>query len=166
MAKKITLTVNESLSRKIDEWRSSFNLSRLFQDAVTEAIKRKEEFQRMLSGKGDIPQIVERLKAEKRGWLEKARAEGEEDGTSWAGRAHYEELTAAVAASSAASAASAEGAPPSDAERRAAEAWEERRGPVGTDEKEKDDARAAYRRGWRTGVCGLWDLVKDQLDDE
>jgi len=163
MAKKITLTVNESLSRKIDEWRSSFNLSRLFQDAVTEAIKRKEEFQRMLSGKGDIPQIVERLKAEKRGWLEKARAAGEEDGASWAGRAHYEELTEAVAA---VSATSAEGAPPPDAERRAAEAWEERRGPVGTDEKEKDDARAAYRRGWRTGVCGLWDLVKDQLDDE
>ncbi len=72
MAKKITLTVNENLFKQIDAWRSSFNLSRLFQDAVSEAIRHKEEFQRMLSGNADIPRIVERLKLEKQGLLENA----------------------------------------------------------------------------------------------
>lgn len=160
MAKKITLTVNESLSKKIDEWRSSFNLSRLFQDAVTEAIKKKEEFHRMLSGKDNLPQIVERLKAEKRGWLIKARAAGEKDGSAWAGSAHYEDLTAEVAA------ASEDCATPTDAERHSSEAWERRLGPTGIDEGERNAARKAYRDGWREGVRGFWDLVKDQLGDE
>jgi len=155
MAKKITLTVNESLFQQIDAWRSSFNLSRLFQDAVSEAIKRKEEFQRMLSGSADIPRIVERLRNEKLGALEKAAAAGKSDGSAWAGRAHYEELVAVV------------GTIPSstDAEDKAAQAWQSHSGITGLEGKGAGTAMAAYREGWRTGVIGLWDLVKDQLDN-
>ncbi len=164
MAKKITLTVNENLFAKIDEWRSSFNLSRLFQEAVSEAIKKKEEFHRMLTGTADIPKIVERLKAEKRGSLEKAAAAGKTDGGAWAGRAHYEELVAAVAAMAPrAPMDQHEAKDRIDAESRSLEAWELRQGAM--DDKERDDARLAYCGGWRTGVSGLWDLVKEKLDD-
>jgi len=155
MAKKITLTVNESLFRQIDAWRSSFNLSRLFQDAVSEAIKRKEEFQRLLSGNTDIPRIVERLRNEKQGVLEKAGAAGKADGSAWAGRAHYEELVTVVGAIPA----------PTDAEDRSAQAWESHAGLAKLEDKAAETALAAYRAGWRTGVIGLWNLVKDQLDD-
>ncbi len=157
MAKKITLTVTESLSRKIETWRSSFNLSRLFQDAVSEAIGRKEEFQKRLSGKADIPQIVERLKAEKRGLRDKAAAAGEAEGSAWAGRAHYEDLVAAVMAASSAR--------PASEENRAVQDWEAHHSPAGMEEKEREAVREAYRGGWRSGVLGLWDRVKDQLQD-
>jgi hypothetical protein len=36
---------------------------------------------------------------------------------------------------------------------------------AGMDEKELKDTRLSYRDGWRTGVSGLWDLVKEKLDD-
>jgi hypothetical protein len=155
MTKKITLTVNESLFQQIDAWRSSFNLSRLFQDAVSEAIKRKEEFQRLLSGSADIPGIVERLRNEKLGALEKAEAAGKADGGAWAGRAHYEELVAVVGAIPATT----------DAEDRSARAWESHAGLARLEGKAAGTALAAYREGWRAGVIGLWDLVKDQLDN-
>jgi hypothetical protein len=155
MAKKITLTVNESLFRQIDAWRSSFNLSRLFQDAVSEAIKRKEEFQRMLSGSTDIPRIVERLRNEKLGALEKAVAAGKADGSAWAGRAHYEELVTVVGAIPAST----------DAEDRSTQAWGSHSGLATLEGNAAETALAAYREGWRTGVIGLWDLVKDQLDN-
>ena len=165
MAKKITLTVNENLFAKIDEWRSSFNLSRLFQEAVSEAIKKKEEFHRMLTGTADIPKIVERLKAEKRGSLEKAAAAGKTDGG--AARvigAVRKELVAAVAAMAPrAPMDQHEAKDRIDAESRSLEAWELRQGAM--DDKERDDARLAYCGGWRTGVSGLWDLVKEKLDD-
>jgi len=156
MAKKITLTVNESLFKQIDAWRSSFNLSRLFQDAVSEAIRHKEEFQRMLSGSVDIPRIVERLKAEKRGALEKAQAAGKADGSAWAGRAHYAELVSVVGAIPAAT----------EAEDKSIQNWELRHGLAGMEGKPREEAMEAYRSGWRTGVGGLWDMVKDQLGDE
>jgi len=155
MAKKITLTVNENLFRQIDAWRSSFNLSRLFQDAVSEAIRRKEEFQHLLSGAADIPRIVERLKAEKQHLFENARAAGTADGSAWAARAHYEELVAAVR--------SIPGT--TDAEIKAAKAWEARHKLAGPDGALHDAAVAAFREGWNTGVTGLWDLVKAQLGE-
>ena len=163
MAKKITLTVNENLFSKIDQWRSSFNLSKLFQDAVSEAIKAKEEFQRMLSGKEDIPQIVERLKAEKRGWLENARRDGESDGGTWAGKAHYGELISVVALIDGNRPGQDDDATTSAAEDLCVEIWEKKH--RSGEATEAEDAKKAYRGGWRTGVAGLWELVKDQLDD-
>lgn len=156
MAKKITLTVNEYLFAQIDRWRSSFNLSRLFQDAVSEAIKAKEEFQRLLSGDPDIPRIVERLKAEKRGSLEKASTEGKADGAAWAAHAHYDELVAAVGS----------GQRATEAGLQALEAWTARRGLEGLSGAQRDEAEAAYMEGWRAGLFGLWELVKDELGDE
>jgi hypothetical protein len=171
MAKKITLTVNETLFDKIDQWRSSFNLSKVFQDAVSEAIKAKEEFHRRLSGKEDIPQIVERLKAEKRGCLGKACSDGESDGGSWAGRAHYRELVSVLAwmneetngQSTAKAMPAAKNTPaPED---QCFEVWQKRANLPDTGSPELADLEQAYREGWRTGVRGLWEIIKDQLDD-
>jgi hypothetical protein len=165
MARKITLTVNENLFGKIDQWRSSFNLSKLFQDAVSEAIKAKEEFHRMLSGKEDIPQIVERLKTEKRGWLETARRDGESDGGTWAGKAHYGDLVSVLALIDGSRTGQGVGEATSAAEDQCVEVWERKRRSAGASSAELEEAKHAYRKGWRAGVAGLWELVKDQLDD-
>ncbi|OHD81269.1 MAG: hypothetical protein A3J97_00700 [Spirochaetes bacterium RIFOXYC1_FULL_54_7] len=166
MAKKITLTVNENLFSKIDQWRSSFNLSKLFQDAVSEAIKAKEEFHRMLSGKEDIPGIVERLKAEKRGWLETARRDGESDGGTWAGKAHYSELISVLALIDSKRASDGDGEAISAAEDQCVEVWERKRKVAAALSPELEDAIRGYREGWRAGVAGLWEIVKDQLDEK
>ena len=165
MAKKITLTVNESLFSKIDQWRSSFNLSKLFQDAVSEAIKAKEEFHRMMSGSEDIPRIVERLKAEKRSLLEKSQYEGEADGSTWAGKAHYKELVTVLAQLDTLKASGPDTSIPPKAEDLCVKAWQQRENPPDTDSSGQSGTTQAYRTGWRTGVRGLWDMVKDQLDD-
>jgi len=165
MAKKITLTVNETLFSKIDQWRSSFNLSKLFQEAVSEAIKAKEEFYRRLSGEEDLPQIVERLKSEKRVWLEKAHAEGEADGTAWAGRAHYKDLVATLALMAGGTLDGAAGYSLPAAEDQCVEAWQKKGQLPGTGSPGLGEVEQVYREGWRDGVRGLWEIVKDQLDD-
>lgn len=164
MAKKITLTVNESLFSKIDQWRSSFNLSKVFQDAVSEAIKAKEELQRMLSGKEDIPRIIERLRAEKSSWLGNARRDGEQDGGAWASHAHYKDLVQTLDVLSSLDTGTLPiGSAPS-AENQCVDTWL-RKGTLNIGgSPHLDEATKAYREGWRTGVRSLWDLVKDQVE--
>lgn len=147
MAKKITLTVTESLSAQLDAWRSSFNLSKLFQDALAEAIHKKEELQRLLKGTADLTQTVERLRAEKKDSLRKVEARGKVDGGAWAAHAHYDDLTAVVGALPVRT-------PQEDA---AVAQWLETDG--------SQEMTDAYRCGWQTGVAALWDMVKDQLEE-
>ena len=49
MAQKITLSIPDLLHEKLKEWRASFNLSKMFQEVVTDAILKKEEFQKRFS---------------------------------------------------------------------------------------------------------------------
>ena len=48
MTQKITLSIPDRLHEKLNEWRSSFNLSKMFQDALSDAIKKKEAFSKKL----------------------------------------------------------------------------------------------------------------------
>ena len=119
----------------------------------------------MLSGKEDIPQIIERLKEEKRGWLESARSEGESDGGNWAAKAHYSELVLALAQiGSLKSSEDTRGSVPA-AEDLCLDYWEKGWKMKDTNSPEQDEARRVYREGWRAGVLGLWELVRNQLED-
>jgi hypothetical protein len=100
MARKITLTVPDALYSKIDQWRTGFNLSRIFQDAIAEAIHKKEVFQERLTEDNSLPDIISRLKIEKAGWECSIAEQAERAGSLWASRAHYEELILAVNTSS------------------------------------------------------------------
>ncbi len=92
MAQKITLSIPDLLHEKLKEWRASFNLSKMFQDAVTDAIHRKEDFQKRLSKDYDMSDIIKRLKQEKLIWEKQYYKLGKEEGLQWAKTAHYEEL--------------------------------------------------------------------------
>jgi hypothetical protein len=97
MARRVTVSIPDMLYEKLEKWRESFNLSKMFQDAVMEAIQRKEDFQKRIREDLDLHAIVERLRQEK------ARSEGNffesgrRDGLLWARSAHYDELMYAVA---------------------------------------------------------------------
>lgn len=92
MAQKITLSIPDLLHEKLDEWRTSFNFSKMFQEALTDAIQRKEEFQKRFSDDFDISEIVNRLKQEKLVWEKQYYKKGKAEGFRWAKAAHYKNL--------------------------------------------------------------------------
>lgn len=92
MTQKITLSIPDLLHEKLEEWRASFNLSKMFQEALTEAIQRKEEFQKRFSEDFDLSEVIKRLKQEKLAWEKKFYKLGKDEGLRWAKIAHYCDL--------------------------------------------------------------------------
>ena len=92
MAQKITLSIPDMLYEKLKEWRTSFNLSKMFQEAVADAIQKKEEFQKRFSKDHNMAEIITRLKQEKMIWEKQFYQLGREEGLKWARTAHYEDL--------------------------------------------------------------------------
>ncbi len=92
MTHKITLSIPDMLHEKLKEWRDSFNLSKMFQEAVTEAIQKKELFHKRFAEDFDMPEIVRRLKQEKMIWEKQFYKSGKKEGLKWARSAHYEDL--------------------------------------------------------------------------
>ncbi|MCP3875851.1 MAG: hypothetical protein GY699_22195 [Desulfobacteraceae bacterium] len=92
MTQKITLSIPDLLHEKLKEWRNSFNFSKMFQDTLTEAIQKKEAFQKRFSEDFDMPEIIKRLKQEKLIWEKKYYQLGKEAALNWAKVAHYEDL--------------------------------------------------------------------------
>ena len=96
MAKKITISIPDMLHEKLEKWRQSFNLSKMFQEAVTDAIQKKEDFHKRIKEDLDMAEIIERLRIEKLksegDYTENGRAEG----LLWAKNAHYDELRYAL----------------------------------------------------------------------
>ncbi|MBU1344835.1 MAG: hypothetical protein KKE44_08625 [Proteobacteria bacterium] len=92
MAQKITLSIPDLLHEKLKDWRTSFNLSKMFQEAITDAIQRKEEFQKRFSEDFDMSEIIKRLKHEKLVWEKQYFKKGKAEGFRWAKTAHYEDL--------------------------------------------------------------------------
>lgn len=96
MAKKVTISIPDLLHEKLEKWRESFNLSKMFQDAVAEAIQRKEEFQKRLKEDLDLGQIIDRLRQEKMESEGNYFESGKNDGILWAKTAHYDDLQYAL----------------------------------------------------------------------
>ncbi len=92
MSQKVTLSIPDMLHEKLEEWRASFNLSKMFQDALTEAIQKKEEFQKRFSDDFDMSDTLKRLKKEKFIWEKNFFKLGTSEGFEWAKKAHYENL--------------------------------------------------------------------------
>jgi hypothetical protein len=91
--RKFNLSVPDGLSEKIAEQREYLgSLSAIFQEAVSEKIRRKEEFEARLKGDEDIDAIVERLRKEKAMAQTDYREKGKLDGLAWAKAASYTDL--------------------------------------------------------------------------
>ena len=65
MAKKITISVPDDLYEKMTVWKSSLNFSKVFQDAVSGMIRKKEVLTSRLREEIDFSAVVDRLKKEK-----------------------------------------------------------------------------------------------------
>ena len=92
MTRKITLSIPDMLHEKMEEWRKSFNLSKMFQDTLTDAIQKKEAFQRRLREDHDVTDIIERLRYEKMQSEGNYSENGKKEGIEWVKNAHYDDL--------------------------------------------------------------------------
>jgi hypothetical protein len=157
MARKVTVSIPDMLYEKMERWRRSFNLSRMFQDAVAEAIQKKEDFQKRLQEDLDLSEVIARLRKEK------ARSEGDFfdtgkcDGVLWAKSAGYDDIMYALA-------------------------WEDLDNALqdrilGSYFSEKIEAgkppamnngtvneyTRLYLRGWKKGLTEFWNEIKNKL---
>jgi len=96
MTQKVTLSIPDMLHEKLSKWRKSFNLSQMFQEALLDAIQKKEEFQKRVMQDFDMSEIISRLKQEKLEFEKNYLEMGIHKGIEWAKRAHYEDLVYAV----------------------------------------------------------------------
>ena len=92
MSQKITLSIPDLLHEKLEEWRASFNLSKMFQEALTEAIQKKEELQKRFTEEFDISDVVKRLRREKQDLEKRFYNAGRTEGLNWARSARYHDL--------------------------------------------------------------------------
>ncbi len=157
MAKKVTVSIPDMLHEKMEKWRESFNLSKMFQDAVMEAIQKKEDFQKRIREDLDLQQIIERLRREK------ARSEGNlfdagrRDGLHWARLAHYDDLMYALDWDDFDNALKDETLGGFFQEKSKKNSLFEGR-PEGLSESFR-----VYVKGWKSGVEQFWSEIREKL---
>lgn len=157
MAKKVTVSIPDILHEKMEKWRQSFNLSKMFQEAVAEAIQKKEDFQKRIQEDLDLAEVVERLRYEKACSEGGFFTNGQRDGIAWVKHAHYDDIMYALK-------------------------WKD----VDNVDKDKvlgeyfsgkireikemnissegvNEYVRAYVRGWQKGLADFWDEIKAKL---
>jgi predicted CopG family antitoxin len=162
MAKKVTISVPDELYEKMVAWKSSMNFSRVFQNAVSGMIQKKEALTSRIRNEIDFSAVVDRLKKEKIDYEFNIAECGKKDGLEWCKTAHYDELQYALAWT-----------PYKDPDRdqelgeyfsQMFEAYKKRL--TATGQKAQDYLSGfseKYVRGWKEGVDLFWSEVKDKL---
>jgi len=100
MAQKITISVPDELYERMQHWKSSVNFSKVFQNAISGMIQKKEAFASKIGKELDFATIVDRLKKEKIDYEFNITECGKNDGVEWCKTAHYHELQYALALTS------------------------------------------------------------------
>jgi hypothetical protein len=149
MTRKVTVSIPDMLHEKLEKWRNSFNMSKMFQDAIAEAIQKKEEFQRRMQGEENLSDIISRLKSEKRRSQKDYRDIGHQHGIQWAKSAHYDDLVYAVTWENVTSAANDSVLGSYFVEK----LTEDRRTAI--KENSPNDFAQAFVQGWKEGVMGI-----------
>ncbi len=157
MTRKITLSIPDMLHEKLEEWRKSFNLSKMFQDALSEAIHKKEEFQKRLQDDLSMSETIERLKLEKRLSEGNYAENGRIEGFLWAKSAHYDDLMYALSFDSAAAMATDERLSACFGETIASDYLMEQSGEA------LNKHTKLFIEGWRTGVNEFWKEIEEKL---
>jgi hypothetical protein len=157
MAKKVTVSIPDMLHEKMEKWRESFNLSKMFQDAVMEAIQKKEDFQKRIREDLDLHDIIERLRKEKASSEEDFSDSGRRDGLLWARSAHYDDLIYALDWSDIDNAVKDEVLGGFFLEKSKNNKLLEAR-PEGLSESFR-----VYIKGWKSGVEQFWNEIREKL---
>jgi len=159
---KITISVPDDLYEKMKEWKSSLNFSKVFQNAVSLMIQRKEELTYRIKKEMDFSAVVDRLKKEKMDLEFNFTEWGKNDGLEWCKTAHYQELQYALALASYEDVVQDE-----ELGGYFSEMFEKYKKQLTSSGKKAQDAlndfSERYLRGWKEGVELFWNEVKDKL---
>jgi len=162
MAKKITISVPDDLYEKMTEWKSSMNFSKVFQNAISGMIQKKEALTSKLKKEIDLSSIVDRLKKEKMDYEFNIIERGKKDGLEWCKTAHFSELQYALALVP-------HMRPDKDEELGDyfSHMFEKYKKQVTARGKKAHDAlndfSEKYLHGWKEGVELFWNEVKDKI---
>lgn len=162
MAKKITISVPDELYERMTEWKSSLNFSKVFQNAVSGMIQKKEELTSKIRKEMDYSSIVDRLKKEKIDYEFNITEWGKKDGVEWCKTAHYRELQYALAWNR-------DEHPDRDEELGDyfSHMFKKYKKQIAASGKKAQDAVSGfsgkYLKGWKEGVELFWNEVKDKL---
>jgi hypothetical protein len=158
MAKRVTVSIPDLLHEKMEQWRESFNLSKMFQEAVADAIQKKEDFQRRLREDREMGEIIERLKKEKARSERNCFDRGRDDGFTWARSAEYDDLIYGL---------NWKGQDNVLRDRALGPYFFERAVKNGLVDEQDGTPNEAYLRvyvdGWKKGLAEFWDAIKDKL---
>ena len=161
MSKKITVSVPDDLHLKMNEWRESFNFSKIFQKAVSTMIQRKEEFQKRLRSNMDMAAIAERLRREKLESQTESSELGRKEGVKWARSAHYRELQYALNWHPEENPQHNEVVGDYFTDLFATNRVLQRLVPEGNDES--SEFVHTFLAGWKEGVEAFWNEIKEKL---
>ncbi len=162
MAKKITISVPDELHEKMKEWKSVLNFSKVFQNAITTMIRKKEVLKNKFMDEMDLSSIVDRLKKEKFEFESNIMESGKKDGLEWSRTAHYRELQYALSWNPA-------GNPAQDEElgdyfTHMFTQYKDKLFATGKMAQNRlSSLSEKYLKGWKEGVELFWNEVKDKL---
>lgn len=160
---KITISVPDELYEKMQEWKSSLNFSKVFQNAVSGMIQKKEALTSKIRNEMDFSSIVDRLKKEKIDFEFNVKEWGKKDGIEWCKTAHYHELQYAL------SWIAPYKNPDQDEELGDyfSHMFKKYKKQITASGKKAQDAvndfSDKYLKGWKEGVELFWNEVKDKL---
>lgn len=160
---KITISVPDELYEKMQEWKASLNFSKVFQNAVTGMIQKKEALTSTIRNEMDFSSIVDRLKKEKIDFELNVKEWGKKDGIEWCKTAHYRELQYAL------SWVAPYKNPDEDEELGDyfAHMFKKYKKQITASGKKAQDTvndfSEKYLKGWKEGVELFWKEVKDKL---
>jgi len=158
MAKRVTVSIPDLLHEKMEQWRESFNLSKMFQEAVADAIQKKEDFQRRIREDREMGEIIERLKKEKARSERNVYDRGRDDGFTWARSAGYDDLIYGLNWKAQENVLR---------DRVLGSYFFEQAAKNGLASEQDGTPNENYLRvyvdGWKKGVAEFWDAVKDKL---
>jgi predicted CopG family antitoxin len=96
MVKKITISVPDDLHEKMQEWKGEFNFSKVFQQAMSEQIEKRERFISKLEEYEDIDAIIKRLRKENEEESMDLFNDGKTAGVEFAKHANLQEIKYAL----------------------------------------------------------------------
>lgn len=161
MAKRVTISVPDELHEKMNQWRNSFNFSKIFQRAVSAMIQKREAFQEQMRSSLDLPSVVARLRKEKQEVESDTSERGRRAGLAWSRTAHYQEIQYALSWE------------PGDEPTRDAilgdyfddlfKTKPDLKAAVIQGQPKSETLARAFVHGWQDGVRQFWSEVKDRL---
>jgi hypothetical protein len=157
MTKKVTVSIPDLLYEKMEKWRRSFNLSKMFQDAIAEAVQRKEDFQKRIQEDLDLSEIIDRLKREKERSEGNYFDTGRLDGIAWGKMAHYDDIQYALVWEDLENALK---------DRVLGKYFEEKIKELQRLDMRMEDVSGyaeLYLKGWKKGLDEFWEEVKGKL---